>query len=104
MTEKVLFEYKADDEEEGGPRIRLKVDAGLFGADKESAGSGRRATVRARVHAPWSRKFARRWPGKRGARRAWRKARRRVGETLNFFEGVYQDLYGAEDDRPTEEA
>ena len=104
MTEKVLFEYRADDEEEGGPQIRVKIDAGLFDGDQEPAGRGRHATVRARTFSPWVRKLARRWPGSRGARRAWQKARRRVGDTLDFFEGVYKDLYGTEDERPTEEA
>lgn len=103
MPEKVLFEYRAD-EGEGGPQVRVRIDAGMFEGEQESSGAEHRATGRTRGRAPWARILAKAWLGKRGARRVWKKARRGVGDTLDFFEDVYRDLYGAEDERPTEEA
>ena len=94
MTEKVIFELRAEPSEEG-TRYKVRRGDGDFKILKPSKRGFRPPILFCPV--PWVR-------GPWRSRRLRNKSRRRMRATLDFYEQMYDDLYGEpEEDKSFDE-
>lgn len=83
MSEKVIFEFRVEEDEDGYDYV--------FKHDKETFGESGPAFMKRFLS------FSGKGPGKR-VRKFRTLAKRRMRRRLDFFEKVFDELYGQEDD------